>query len=91
MTPTASNSYDGGSFNPQQSWQLILLPSSTINTIISNGGVEPMKKKRRSVEREADLKKRKKNKMTILLIFLGFTGGVSPCHRHKKGGNEEFF
>ena len=50
-----------------------------------------MKKKRRLVEREADLKKRKKNKMTILLIFLGFTGGVSPCRRHKKGGNEEFF
>jgi hypothetical protein len=72
MTPTASNSYDGGSFNPQQSWQLILLPSSTINTIVSNGGVEPMKKKRRSVEREADLKKRKKNKMTILLIFSSF-------------------
>jgi hypothetical protein len=72
MTPTASNSYDGGSFNPQQSWKLILLPSSTINTIVSNGGVEPMKKKRRSVEREADLKKRKKNKMTILLIFSSF-------------------
>jgi hypothetical protein len=55
MTPTASNSYDGGSFNPQQSWQLILLPSSTINTIVSNGGVEPMKKKRRSVERERQI------------------------------------
>jgi len=39
MTPTGSNSYDGGSFNPQQSWQFILLPSSTINTIASNGGV----------------------------------------------------
>jgi hypothetical protein len=60
MTPTASSSYDGGAFNPQQSWQLILLPSSTINTIASNGGVEPIKKKRRSVERGRSEEKKEK-------------------------------
>jgi hypothetical protein len=60
MTPTASSSYDGGSFNRQQSWQLILPPSSTINTIASNGGVEPIKKKRRSVERGRSEEKKEK-------------------------------
>jgi hypothetical protein len=33
---------------------LILLPSSTMKIAVSNGGIEPMKKERRSVERERE-------------------------------------
>jgi hypothetical protein len=33
---------------------LILLPSSSIKIAVSNGGIEPMKKERRSVERERE-------------------------------------
>jgi hypothetical protein len=51
---------------------LILLPSSTMKIAVSNGGIEPMKKERRSVarererEREANLEK-KKIKIKLLL------------------------
>jgi len=51
---------------------LILLPSSTMKIAVSNGGIEPMKKERRSVarererEREANLEKKKRKKKRLL-------------------------
>jgi hypothetical protein len=53
---------------------LILLPSSTMKIAVSNGGIEPMKKERRSVarerererEREANLEKKKRKIKRLL-------------------------
>jgi hypothetical protein len=77
---------------------LILLPSSTMKIAVSNGGIEPMKKERRSVgggERERDRgkfrEKRKKNKTIASWIFLGFANGVGPHHQHRKGGKDEIY
>ena len=64
---------------------------------VSNGGIEPMKKERRSVERERERErgkfreKRKKNKTTALWIFLGFANGVGPHHQYRKGGKDEIY
>jgi hypothetical protein len=61
-----------------QQWQHSL--SSTIKTTSSNGGIEPIKKEKRLVERERGEfgEKERKIKTECLSIFLGFAGGVAP-------------
>jgi hypothetical protein len=61
-----------------QQWQHSL--SSTIKTTSSNGGIEPIKKEKRLVERERGEfgEKERKIKTDCLSIFLGFAGGVAP-------------
>jgi hypothetical protein len=54
----------------------------TIKTTSSNGGIEPIKKEKRLVEREREGgefgEKERKIKTDCLWIFLGFAGGVAP-------------
>jgi hypothetical protein len=62
---------------------LILLPSSSIKIAVSNGGIEPMKKERRSVEREREReanleKKERKIKRLLCGFFLVLQMALVP-------------